>query len=218
MNSRRLKNRSYWILIPVAGTILFIILYITAASYYPGGSSADTQSVGFSWIKNYWCNLLNEKAINNQQNTARPIAIASLLVLGLTLSSFWYSFPRLTTTSPRLRQFIQFSGILSMILSMLLLTPIDHDLAINLASFFGLLALLGVLISLYRNARYTLFILSALNLSLIGINNLFYYVSSLISYLPVIQKISFASFLVWICCLCMYAYNNYYSNPPNPTV
>ncbi|HEV7621655.1 MAG TPA: hypothetical protein VGO09_07980, partial [Flavisolibacter sp.] len=52
------------ILSPVFGSFAFIILYIIATIYYPGGSQANNVSKGFSWVHNYWCNLLNEKAIN----------------------------------------------------------------------------------------------------------------------------------------------------------
>jgi hypothetical protein len=51
------------LLLPPVGILIFILLYIVAAFFYPGGSEFDTHSDGFSWKHNYWCNLLNELAI-----------------------------------------------------------------------------------------------------------------------------------------------------------
>ncbi|MFM9984643.1 MAG: hypothetical protein ACKVOK_05380, partial [Flavobacteriales bacterium] len=37
-----------------------------------------------------------------------------------------------------------------------------------------------------------------LNIALVGLNNYLYFSENMIKYLPVVQKISFVSFLVWI--------------------
>src|SRR5829696_8591889 len=84
--------KSGQLLWPLAGIMLFVILYIFAAILYPGGSQADKRSIGFSWLNNYWCNLVNEKAINGQVNIAQPLAIFAMFILGLSLAVFWYQF------------------------------------------------------------------------------------------------------------------------------
>src|SRR5215471_13752953 len=94
MAPQSIKVNSIWILTPVFGALLFVVLYIIAADSYPGGSQADKNSVGFSWINNYWCNLLNDNAVNGQHNPAKPVAMAGMLVLCVTLSFFWYIFPQ----------------------------------------------------------------------------------------------------------------------------
>ena len=107
------------VLTPIFGTMLFVMLYIIATLLYPGGSQVDKASVGFSWINNYWCNLLNENAINGQPNPAKPVAMTGMLILCLTLIFFWFLFPKHINLSKNLRLVIQISGTLAMIISVL---------------------------------------------------------------------------------------------------
>ncbi len=191
-------KKQHWVLTPVFGTLLFIALYITATLLYPGGSQVDAQSPGFSWMNNYWCNLLNEYAVNGQYNPAKPVAIAGMLTLCITLAVFWYLFPLYIKAAKASRSVIQGSGILSMVIILFLFTGM-HDMVINLASLFGLIALLGVFLELYRNRWYGLCWFGIFNLLLVALNNYVYYTEGFITYLPLIQKISFASFLLWFC-------------------
>jgi hypothetical protein len=73
-----------------------------------------------------------------------------------------------------------------------------HDIIINTASLFGLVAVLGTLNGLYQLQWKGLFIMGILNLVLVVINNICYYNEELLMYLPVVQKISFVFFLSWI--------------------
>ena len=187
-----------WLLVPVTGILLFIGLYIVAACYYPGGSQADAHSTGFSWINNYWCNLLNENAINGQRNTARPIALTAMVILSFTLAIFWYLFPVQAGLQKALRITIQVSGVLAALIGLFIFTSY-HDTITNLASLCGLIATTGTFIGLYKLKWTKLFGLGILNLLLVAINNLLYYSNGLLSYLPLVQKITFLSFLVWIC-------------------
>lgn len=188
-------------LTPIFGTLLFVVLYVVATLFYPGGSQLDKNSIGFSWTNNYWCNLLNENAINGQLNTAKPIAMTGMFVLCLTLSFFWYLFPRHISIGKFAKLAIQISGTLAMLIAFFLFTNIDHDLVTNLASIFGLIATVGTFIGLYKNKWYGLFAFGLFIIFLVGLNNYIYYTKGLIIYLPVIQKISFATFLLWICCV-----------------
>lgn len=188
------KTNNIWVLAPVLGTIIFVMVYIIATFFYPGGSQVDKNSIGFSWINNYWCNLLNENAINGQHNPAKPIAMAGMLVLCLTLTFFWFLFPRYINIGKFAKRTIQISGTLSMTIAFLLFTDINHDLITNLASFFGFIATVGTFIGLYKTKWYGLFAFGLLNILFVGLNNYVYYNKELIIYLPVIQKISFATF------------------------
>ncbi len=197
---KSLNNRkNIWVLTPTFGTILFVCFYLGATLYYPGGSQIDKNSIGFSWINNYWCNLLNDQAINGQQNPAKPIAVTGMFVLCVTLTIFWFLFPKLIALKKALKLSIQVSGIISMIFAFLLFTNINHDLVTNLASFFGLIATFGTFIGLYQKKWNRLFFVGLLNILLVVLNNYVYYTKGLIIYLPVIQKITFATFLIWIC-------------------
>jgi hypothetical protein len=189
------------VLAPLFGVLIFVVLYVVAALFYPGGSPVDKNAVGFSWAHNYWCNLLNETAINGQTNPAKPIAYTGMFVLCLALALFWFLFPGHLQLDKKLRLAIQLSGALAMTTTFGLFTSINHDLVTNIASAFGLIATVGTFIGLYKTKWFVLFALGFLNIVLIGLNNYIYYTNGLISYLPVIQKISFGFFLIWVCCI-----------------
>ena len=201
MIQQRGKRKNVLILIPIPGTVLFIVFYIIATLLYPGGSQVNKNAVGFSWINNYWCNLLNENAINGQPNPAKPVAITGMFVLCLTLTFFWFLFPKQINVSRSLKLVIQISGILAMSIAFFLFTNINHDLITNLASTFGFIATGGTLVGLYKTKWLEHFLFGLFNIFIVVLNNYVYYTKGLIIYLPVLQKISFAAFLIWICCI-----------------
>jgi hypothetical protein len=190
-------------LIPIIGIIQFFIFYYIATLYYPGGSQVDGNAIGFSWYNNYWCNLLSDTAINGKPNMAKPFAKFGMIVLSIALSFFWYNFPRQINVQNRLKFVIQFSGIAGLLVGLLLFSNLNHDLVTNAASLFGGIAILGTIIGLYKNKFSSLFRFGLFNIFLVGVNNLCYYNKELIVYLPLIQKLSFAAFLIWIGCICL---------------
>gem|GEM_PF-233134 len=191
------KIQTVWILTPLFGVLLFSCLYIISTFYYSGGSQADKNAIGFSWIHNYWCNLLNINAINGKPNLGRPIAMTSMITLCVTLAAFWYIFPQYVDFKIKYRVAIQISGVVSMITTIFIFTSL-HDIIINVAGFFGLVAVLGTIMGVYKLKWFGLFCLGVFNLTLVIINNILYYNNGLIYYLPVVQKISFLFFLLWI--------------------
>lgn len=191
-------RKSTWFWIPLLGIPSFVLLYVWASFYYPGGSQADAQSTGFSWVNNYWCNLLNSTAINGQTNPAQPLAMTAMVVLCISLAVFWYLFPMISLSKTLSVRITQFTGVAAMGTALLLNSSIDHDLITNLASLMGLVAVVGTLIGLRRLEWNALFWFGAMNLLLVLLNNLIYYNAELIRYLPLVQKISFAAFLVWL--------------------
>ena len=189
----------YQLIISIAGIIAFVSLYILASLQYPGGSPADQFSNGFSWMDNYFCNLLNQTAINGQANQGQPFALASLVVLALSLAMFWWSFPNFVQINKFQSGVIRIAGICSMAIACLLFTNLNHDLITNTASLFGLIAILTSMWALYQNKQMAIFVFGLFNLLLVLLNNWLYYHPTLIQYLPLVQKISFASFLLWVC-------------------
>lgn len=192
------KIKKWIILLPITGALVFVSLYIIATRYYPGGSQHDPTADGFSWIHNYWCNLLNEKAINGMYNPARPIALAAMLLLCFTLTLFWYLFPIITGLSKIPRLLMQIAGILSMIMGFFLFTS-QHDFMVNIASFFGLIATTVSLIRIYQLQWTWLFRMGIFNAGLVLLNNILYYGNDTRANLPIVQKLTFLSFLLWIC-------------------
>jgi hypothetical protein len=193
------QAKKHLVLIPIFGSTVYVLLYIIATLYYPGGSQIDKNFIGFSWTNNYWCNLLNDTAINGLPNPAKPIAITGMLVLCITLAYFWWLFANRMNLSKKWKYAVRISGTLSMFIAFFLFTDLDHDLVTNLASFFGMIATVGTFIGLYRSKWMTLFMIGLLNILMVCLNNYVYYTKGLIIFLPIIQKLSFAAFLIWIC-------------------
>ena len=192
-------RKNIFLLVPTFGCVVFLILYGIASMYYPGGSQLNKESVGFSWIDNYWCNLLNDQAINGYHNPAKPIALTGLIILGISFVWFWYIFPKYMKMGMTARLFVLVNGSVSMIIALLLVSNINHDLVINLASIFGLMATAGIFVGLYKAKWFGLFVFGLVNIILVGLNNYFYYMGDLIRYLPIVQKITFLGFIVWFC-------------------
>ncbi|MEO6548107.1 MAG: hypothetical protein ABIN94_08915 [Ferruginibacter sp.] len=199
--------KDIWILIPLFGGILFILIYLIAAFLYPGGSQANISSVGFSWIHNYWCNLLNSTAMNGDVNPARPVAITGMVILCISLAVFWYQFSRLMKFGDKWRKLMQASGILSMITAFFIFSPY-HDIIIPIAGIMATFAIVGTFIGLYKMRWTNLFWFGIMNLVLMVLNNFIYYTHEFIAVLPVVQKITFLSFLIWISIIdiCLYKF------------
>lgn len=184
------------LLLPVIGFCLFIILYFVAAALYPGGSEVNRSAKGFSWMHNYWCDLLETHAENGEPNKAKTIAIIAMSVLCLSIALFWHFIPRLFSFKSLFKKIIQYTGILSMII--LVFLQVDfHDMVINISGVLGIIAIAGTLIGLYKNQSYILFILGLLCVFLFFLNNYIYYTKQWLYHLAIIQKLSFLLFLLW---------------------
>ena len=198
MQQKITNIKSKWVLLPAGGIAIFVLLYFIAAILYPGGSQADKASKGFSWLHNYWCNLLNEKAINGEHNPGRYFAITGMLVLCISMAMFWCLFAQLIPFNKRFSIAMQVSAIASACCGFFLFTRY-HDSIINITGLLAFIAFAGTFAGLYKTGWRKLFWFGAFNIVLIAINNLIYYNKPFIAYLPVVQKITFAFFLVWIC-------------------
>lgn len=189
--------KRYWLLAPAAGSLLFVILYVVATWFYPGGSQADKAARGFDWMNNYWCNLLNEEGINGEVNGARPVAFVAMVVLALTMSAFAWIFPVQVGFKRGVRLFLQVCGIGAMVLSMFVFTE-WHDWMVNIGCSLGVVGAVGTMVGLWRLNWKLLFWWGIMNLLLVGLNNLMYYYQPWLVALPLVQKFTFLFFLGWV--------------------
>jgi hypothetical protein len=201
------KSNSKWILLPLWGFLLFIILYMLATTLYPGGSDANESAQGFSWRHNYWCELMATEARNGQPNSARLVAITAMFILAISLVYFWYQVPLLFPNRKIDSRVIRYCGIGSMLVLPFLLKGM-HDSVINLSALLGCMAIVVLLLNLFRQKMKRLLCLGLFCLLLCGINNYIYYTGYLLHLLPVIQKFSFFIFLLWFCLLTIKLYRN----------
>jgi hypothetical protein len=191
------QPKRWWVLTPTMGICLFGVLYGMAACQYPGGSNFDQTTTEFSWQHNYWCDLLGNTGKNGAVNPARPTALLAMVILGGSLSVFWFLLPLLHGQESRFIRLSQWAGGLSMGIILFIGTPY-HDVVMNVAGGFGLIALMATFLGLYQSRLFWLISFGLFCIALVGLNNYVYYSNQYIFYLPVIQKITFAFFLLWI--------------------
>ena len=184
------------VLLPTFGILIFIGLFVYSASLYPGGSQADPNSVGFDWSNNFWCNLMREKGLNGQENPARPVAIPAMIVLGTSMTLFFFLFANHFVRNRAWKITIKISGALAMLGAAFMFT-IYHDIMTTILSVFGTLVLIGMIRALHKR-NLTFFKISGMVcIVLIAINNLMYYSEDLVIHLPVVQKINFVLIFAW---------------------
>ncbi len=185
------------IILPTLGILTFVGLYVFAANLYPGGSQADLNSIGFDWVNNYWCNLMNEKGMNGTENPARPFAISAMIILCSSLALFFLQFAKYLVTNRIWKTIIRVLGTLSMISAVLIFTNY-HDTMTAISSIFGVLVVIGIIRTIYKSKLTAYKVSGIACVILLGINNIIYYSGAYIEYLPLIQKITFVLVLTWI--------------------
>jgi hypothetical protein len=149
---------------------------------------------------------MGEKGIDGQPNPGRPVALWAMGVLCLTMASFAYIFPGEVGFSKRARIFLQAAGIGSMVIALFIFTE-QHDMLINIASLLGLFGVFGTMVGLRMLRWNNLFWFGVFNLVLVVVNNVLYYGEGLLVALPVVQKVTFAGFLLWISSISAVLYN-----------
>jgi hypothetical protein len=195
MRNRMRSGRMFQIL-AIVGSIGFAVFYVLAAVSYPGGSDAHPSSIHFSFLENYWCDLLSTYSKNGSINNGKPYAIAAQFFLNVTLLSTWIFNAGIRESIKSWNVKLVVTGIFSTLFSNFVSTP-HHDLYIALSALFGLLAVLQIL-SIHRKIkRPLLFITGIVGLVLIGLNCLLYYFDFAKFLLPLLQKITFAYMLIW---------------------
>ena len=184
-------------LLPILGILSFGGLYIYASTLYPGGSQNNVDSIGYDWVHNYWCNLLNEQSTNGMPNPARPIAILAMIILCLSLIQFFLQFASTIAKHKYWQKIIPKMGIVSMIFAIFIFTDY-HDLMTLLSSFFGLFTVIAIIVEIYKSELHFYKFTGVLCIAILGLNNLIYYTEWGIYFLPLIQKISLVVVLAWV--------------------
>ena len=190
------KRHNYFLLTPFVGILVFVVLYIVAASLYSGGSNTNHTEKGFNIMTNYWCDLTGDKAKNGDINLGQPYALAAMTILCMSLMVFWYYLPALFEISNRVSKTIQWAGIISMFVTLFLFTSY-HDTVINISGFFGVIALSLTFNELRKYRFEKLLILSFVCFAMGFINYGIYQTQQFLFLLAIFQKITFLLCLTW---------------------
>jgi hypothetical protein len=192
-------------LLPIIGITLFVLFYIIAALHYPGGSYVSPNQSGYSFKNNYLCDLLDDKAINGVLNSARTYARIALGILCFSLILFWYRLPKLFERKNKSQTIMSITGMLSMLITLFLASGI-HDIIVRISGVFGVIALFISFIELYIANYYKVLILGFICLLLFLTNYYIYETELLLDKLPLIQKVTFLSFITWFVILSIHTY------------
>ena len=190
-NSKRLL--SY---LPTIGILIFVGIYFYSTTFYPGGSQADPDSIGFQWRKNHWCNLLAEKSMNGFENPARPIALTGLVILCASFTMFFFQFADYFEKDKRWNLAIKISGTLAMSSAIFIFTTL-HDVMTTVLSLSGIVVIIGMIRALHKNNLSVYKVIGIISIATIALNNFFYYNEYLTEYSPLIQKAGFILILSW---------------------
>lgn len=178
------------------GIVLFICLYVLAAMLYPGGIRWSDPTRGFAIRDSYWCDLLAPLSRNQEVNPARPVALAAMMILCVAMAWMWWHLPSQLQRDGRVKQILHWGGIGSMVITTGLITPY-HDLVIYLAGFLGLNALFTTLYALQAAGSKGLFVFGLFGAGLCLINFAIYSTEIGLIGLPILQKVTFATMLIW---------------------
>lgn len=126
-----------------------------------------------------------------------PMALGAMLMLCFSLALFFYRFPKYFPLSSFWNRTIRVCGILSMVCTMLVASPL-HNIMIGIASLLGLFALLGIIYGVIHYKMRVFTLIAILCLLLIGFSNYSYYSRDYVYWLPLVQKITFAVVLIWL--------------------
>lgn len=182
-------------LTPALGIFIFLGIYFYAATLYPGGTKFHAETIGYSHLDNYWCELTDAVTPSGQANPAQIIALWGTVLLPISFIAFWYYIPNLFRGAALRAVIIRTSGIGSMILGSFL--PFAHDAVINIAGPAFFVALFVVLASLFQHREFTLFGIALVAIALCLANFLLWRTQTLPEYIPLVQKTAFSTFFIW---------------------
>nr|WP_294860631.1 hypothetical protein [uncultured Fluviicola sp.] len=186
-----------WIVIPIIGIGLFLVLFVTAAYYYPGGSNVNRTKEGFDWINNYWCDLFSQTAKNGDLNKGRIFGLTGIIILFSSLAFFWYYLPQFFHERRLNTIIIRYTGLTAMFILIFVFTRF-HDSIIGIGSTICAIPMAATLSELRKNNLRALHFLGLFCIFLILLNFFIYVTNWWIVILPLLQKIALIAFLIWI--------------------
>lgn len=177
------------------GISIAVLLLLMATFVYPGGSLADKDSVGFVWSKNFISNLFAAKAVNDSDNPSRVWADTGMIFLAVSFALFFVKFSKKIPVKSA-ANVIKYLGAGGMLFTFLIVTPL-HDVMITISSTLFLVSLFYITVFILKSRLHLFKILCILCL-LIFYVTLYLYGSGNYDFLPIMQKITFASTLLLV--------------------
>jgi hypothetical protein len=177
------------------GIIISLLLLFIATWYYPGGSQVDKNSVGYDWKNNYISNLFGKNAVNGSHNSARFWAIGGMIFFSASFAIFFVEFSK-KIPAKGASKIIKYVGAGGMFFTFLIATPL-HDIMITIASTMFLIGMFYITVFVLKSRLHLFKWLCIVGL-LVFYYTLYLYGSNSFKYLPIMQKINFATTIALI--------------------
>ena len=177
------------------GTLIALTLLLIATMVYPGGSFFDKHSVGFRWSENFISNLFAEEAMNGAPNQARFWADAGMIFLSASFTLFFIKFSKKIQIKSA-ASVIKYLGTACMFFTFLIVTPL-HGYMVIIASTLFLVCIFYITVFVLKSKLHLLKFLCIICL-LIFYTTLYLYGSGDYTLLPIMQKVTFTSNILFV--------------------
>ena len=183
--------------LPTLGIGVFLLLYIYSANLYPGGSVVNSQTPGYDWFHNYWCDLMYTQSLNGESNTARPSAVLGWVILCISILSILLKLISRLYPASKIKKGLQVCAILGMSFGLLASTN-NHDLYVALSFPFGAIVVMSLAVSAQR--INSTFLKTSAYLVVVSLTSSFimFFTSLGLYWIGFIQKIALALSFIWI--------------------
>lgn len=196
------KFISYLPYFPMIGLAVYVIVFIYAASLYPGGSLYHADATEYSYFHNLLCDAMDKVTQTGKVNDGRFMAVVSHLILSFTMIAFFLVLPGVFDWKNRNIKMIRYFGVLSMAVFAFMFTDY-HDLVVTITGIIGTIAMIPFFIELRRLPDLGFKTISFLCFGLSIIVFLMFETKIGFYYLPLIQKIAFVVDAIWVYWVCI---------------
>ena len=192
----------YFNFLPIAGLLVYVILYSYAVSNYPGGSVSYPNSSTYSFSHNLLCDAMDLKTPNGTLNASRPLAVVAHVVLSVSMILFFIILPKLFAKQNLNTMLMRLCGVLSITALVFLFTSY-HDPLVVVTAIFGVLAMTPFFLELktIKNKSYKILVYIGVSLSILVFLSFISNIGRF--YLPLLQKVSFFIDAIWIGWTCL---------------
>lgn len=183
--------------IPILLVLASTPFWFLAALNYPGGTSWDANSPGFSLSGNYVSSLFQPRALNGMANAARSFAFAAMLLYAISVSVMFWA---ISSSHPKsaASKTVQICGVGSMVYAFIAVTTPMHNLLVVIAAMFLAIAIAGMLVLLYRERKHKLALHGILNLLLLAALSATTKGNFLVELSPACEWLLFLSGALWV--------------------
>ena len=196
--------------VSIVAVVVFVVTMGTSMALYPGGSFCTRDANAHDFLRNFFCDLLHDVALNGRPNgVGAVLAQVAMLVLCVGLLAAFWTLPRLVES--------RLAGMIVRVLGTLCvlgcvavaLTPSNHHptlhtIAVLSAALPGLSAMLVATLALGASPATRALAITAAGALVAGAIDAWLYARQLTVpddcgiALPALQKVAAAFFLVWI--------------------